>query len=219
MLDVVIEPEKLNEATKTVMELPKLFARARSSALRSLGYHLRQELIVQGQRATKGGYLNWPVLNPHTGVLNRARRSKFPLEWKRTRWKGGDRKGLIIQRFSAQKEPLARMRSAIEYIVDEEDLFVEVGFLEPKNSSRSVRDYHKWVRAQAQGYSIQVTPRMRKKFFALGFPLRKETTQLKVPARPWVSRVEEVWRPKIHAHFETKFWNAINRYRTGGYSS
>jgi hypothetical protein len=209
MLEVVVDTENLSQATRAVLELPGLFARARASALKSLGWTLQQELKNEARKATKGGYLKWEPLHPHTGVLNRANRSKERLSWKRTRFTSGARKGQVIPRLSAMREPLGRMRSSIRYKVDVEDDFVEVGFIDPQDK------YYKWVRKQAQGYTVPVTRRMRKKFFALGFPLAKGTTQLKVPGRPWVSRVEDEWRGKMIPFFEEKFWSSYNRYQTG----
>lgn len=213
MLEVVVETENLSAATNAVLELPGLFARARASALKSLGWTLQQELKNEARKATKGGYLKWEELNPHTGVLNRANRSKTGISWKRTRFTSGSRKGQVIPRLSAQREPLARLRSSIRYKVDVEDDFVEVGFINPQDK------YYKWVRKQAQGFTVPVTARMRKKFFALGFPIAKGTTQIKVPGRPWVSRVKDKWRGKITPFFETKFWASYNRYQTGASKS
>lgn len=207
MLDVQIETEGLSEATKAVLELPGLFARARASALKSLGYHIQQDLKMEAKRAVNGGYLRWDPLNPHTGILARTKDRfgrKRGLGYKRTR-----RNGQVISRTSTRREPFSRLSNAIRYKVDAEEDFVEIGFLNPKPH------FFVWLKKHARGYTVPVTPRMRKKFFALGFPLKKETTQLQVPARPWVSPVEAAWSSKVLPFFEKKFWDSYNRYTSG----
>lgn len=210
MLDIQIEQKSLREITRFSMELPGDFARARHSALSSLGFAVRQEIKREGQRGSKGGYLGWGELSPHTGILGRMHHSTGPLERKREKYRSGDKKGQVIPWRSALKEPFIKLPHGIRYHVDSEDLFVEIGFINP--SSR----FHTWMRMHDRGYSTRVTPRMRKMFFALGFPIKKETTELKTPARPWVKAVEQRWRPRYLRYFEDKFWESFNRYQKGG---
>jgi len=210
MLDVQLKTENLSEAVRAVLDLPGLFRRARNSALRSLGYEVKAELQTQARLATKGGYLDWAPLHPRTPIIARARRSSGGLSWARTRWRGGARAGQVVQRKGTRTEVFSRLVGGIRYQVDDEDGLVTIGFVNP--GARVER----WLRMHAQGYETRVTPRKRRFLFAIGFPLKKETTVLRAPARPWVSKVYEHMRSQIHPRFEGQFWKALNRYREGG---
>jgi len=94
----------------------------------------------------------------------------------------------------------------VRYSVDKEDGIVEIGLLNPKPW------YYTLMRRHAEGYSVRVTPRMRRMMFAVGFPLKEETTRLHIPARPWVRSVAERWKRKAAPLFEEKFWAALKRY-------
>lgn len=210
MLDIRIETEKLSELLQQVMELPGIFSRARASALKSLGWHVQQDLKHEGRQATKGGLLQWPKLNPHTGVLagRRTRDGKIRnRRWKRDRYRTGEKKGQTMQKFSKREEPFSRMVNMVRYNVDVEDDMVEIGFLNPK------RNVYIWLRQHEKGYNVRITPKMRKMLFAWGFPVAADTTELKVPARPWVKPVERVWKDKATTVFERRFWVAYEKYR------
>ena len=210
MLDIRIETENLSELMRQVMELPGVFSRARVSALKSLGWHVQQDLKHEGRQAVKGGMLQWPKLNPHTGVLARRRGRDGKMRnrmWKRDRYRAGDKKGQTIQKFSTKEEPFSRMVNMVRYGVDPEDNMVEVGFLNPK------RNIYIWLKQHEKGYSVQVTPRMRKMLFAWGFPIKAETKKLDIPARPWVKPIEKKWENQATVVFERKFWAAYEKYR------
>ena len=228
MLDIQVQEEKLREITRAVLRLPGMFARARKSALKSLGYNVQQELKNEGRRASRGGYLRWRPLNPHTGVLARSvGRSgmKQAVSWTRNRyattrtfWGSGSARsggqtgtmgtaGNVISRKSARSDPFSRMVNMVRYSVDEEDEMVMVGF----QSAKPV--YWRLLKQHERGFNVNVTPRMRRFFFALGFPIKAETRTLRVPPRPWVEPVERRWRPKSTPFFEEKFWDAYNRYK------
>lgn len=229
MLDVQVKTEQLSETARMLMELPGLFARARVSALKSLGWAVQQELKNEGRKATHGGYLHWQELNPHTGVLARARdksgRSQYvywpkgnrhtgKIRWSKAGRSGGSigsggERNQVIRRLSSRREPFSRMVNMVRYSVDAEDNLVEIGFL-----NTNYRTYG-LLRKGAEGFSTSITPRMRKFLFAMGFPVRKGT-RLESPARPWVTKVEQVWRPKASGYFEQKFFDAISRYQEGG---
>jgi hypothetical protein len=218
MLDVQVKTEGLSETTRAVLGLPGVFDRARASALKSLGYAVRQDLKQEG-RALE------PKLNPHTGVLavthDTAKRHGRNVRWGKKRIKGTNtwqtgtsrsrgRDGGVAQKRSTRQNPFARFVNMIRYTVDTEDNLVEIGVLKPKPI------YYTWFRRNVEGFGTPVTPRMRKFLFATGFPIRKETTSLRTPARPWIGKVGESWREKATPYFEQKFWLAVNRYRTGG---
>jgi len=211
MLDVRIEVENLSKTLQTVLDLPGLFARAKSSSLKSLGWHVQQDLKHEGRQATKGGMLNWPKLNPHTGILSR-RVSKGKVvnrKWKRDRYRTGEYKGKTIQKLSTREEPFSRMVNMVRYKVDPEDATVEIGFLRVKTA------YYRWLKAHERGFSVRITPRMRKMLFAWGFPVSAQTKELDIPARPWVKPVGKVWERKATPLFEKKFWERYEKYSRG----
>ena len=90
------------------------------------------------------------------------------------------------------------------------DHMVEVGILKPKPI------YFNWFRKNVAGFDTHVSPKMRRFLFAVGFPIRKETTVLRTPARPWIDKVREKWDRQGGPFFEMQFWNALNRYRSKG---
>lgn len=221
MLDVQVNVRGLNETTRSMMELPAFFARARRSALKSLGYAVQQDLKSEGRQLG-------PRLNPHTGVLSKARNAYGQRQWikgggryKRsgTQWSQAGRsggrvgmarqQGLVKQRFSTRMNPFGRLVNMVRFQVDIEDNLVEIGLLQKK------RQYYEWMRKNSPGFSTAITKRMRKFFFGIGFPLKRDTTQLSAPARPWISRVDQKWRQEAPMFFQNKFWEASNRYASG----
>jgi len=206
MLDVQLQVEGLSELTKAVLELPGLFARARASALKSIGWELQQELRRAGQLGVQ--QLGWSPLNPHTGILSRGSKGAMQGRWmKMTRGRG--RKKERIEHRESGGNPMGRLVNAVRYEVDTDENLVMIGFL------RNEGNLFRLARLQAEGFETRITPRMRKFFFALGAPLKKETTVLKTPARPWVSQVYARERARIPGRFEEKFWAAMQRYWTG----
>ncbi len=218
MLDVQVKTEGLSEVTRAVMELPGIFARARASALKSLGWAVQQDLKREGRSLE-------PKLNPHTGVLagthDTAKRRGSNVRWGKRRIKGTStwqtgtsrsrgRNGGVAQKRSSRLNPFSRFVNMIRYSVDAEDNLVEIGVLKPKPI------YHIWFRKNMAGFDTPVTPRMRRFLFASGFPIRKETTSLQTPARPWIGKVKDDWHGKAAPYFEQKFWAAMSRYGTGG---
>ena len=212
MLDLQLETKGLSDALMEVIELPGLFSRARRSALSSLAWHVRRDLIYEGRKASRGGMLKWPKLNPHTGILSK-RRDKYGKirnrSWKKDRYKSGEKKGLTWQKLSKREEPFSRMVNMVQYQVDHEDGIVEIGFrnLQPR--------YHHLLKIHDVGYEVQITPRMRKFLYAWGFPVKKETTKLKTPPRPWVKPIKRIWEQKAARWFEAKFWDSYDRYKAG----
>jgi len=221
MIDVQLKTENLDETTRALLELPGIFARARASGLKSVGYEVQQDLKRAGREIT-------PKLNPHTGVMSvthdTAKRFGRSVSWGRRRkpkmwgergWightsrsKGKD--GGVKQKLSTRLNPFARFVNMVRYSVDTEDNLVEIGILKPKPI------YYVWFRKNTEGFSTPVTPRMRKFFFAIGFPLKKETTSLEAPSRPWINKVREKWDREATPHFEKQFWAAYRRYDEGG---
>jgi hypothetical protein len=83
---------------------------------------------------------------------------------------------------------------------------MRIGFL--------TRNLQRIAERLASGFSIPVTKRSRKFFFAIGLPLRKETTAFVVPARPLIEPVYNREKDKLvigyRRVFSLKFAGAQN---------
>ncbi|MDX9788893.1 MAG: hypothetical protein RBT11_19105 [Desulfobacterales bacterium] len=216
MIDIQVKMTGMTDLLKSVIDLPGVFSRCRASALKSLGWNVQQDLKKTG-RALQ------PRLNPHTGVLSAthptAKRSGRSVKWSKVRrnkkWVSGTSRlhgadGRVAQKLSTRKEPFSRFVNMVRYSVDPEDTMVEIGLLKPKPI------YYVWMKKNVAGFGTKITPKMRRFLFASGFPVRKETDTLKTPARPWVDVVRKRWEQKATNHFEKKFWEAYDKYATGG---
>lgn len=197
--------------------LPGEFRRAALSAMSSLGWHLQQAVKTAGRYGLSAP-LNWPELNPHTGVIAMAKRRVGGLKMTRMtyRWKDPDhpekgRKRVIERirsRISPRRTPMSRLVNAVRYVVYRDSMRVVIGFLAPGGEALA--------RKQAQGFTVQVTPRMRRFLFGIGFPLAADTAVLTVPPRPLVGPVYRAMRPELGPMFSRKFFANLERYRAGG---
>jgi hypothetical protein len=208
VLDIQIDRKLLSRLAKDLVDLPGQTRRATISALKSTAYNIQQDLKRQGRSGA-----GWPPRNPHSGVLSRANNSKLPLAWKKTRWKHGSKhggkKGHVIQRRSMSTTPFPKLANAIRYTVSRDDLVAMMGFINSK------LHFWIWMTNHARGFKTKVTPRMRRMAFALGMPIGKDKTEIETPARPWIEPVQQKWKWKATGFFETRFWKALNRHRSG----
>lgn len=207
MFTAGIREEGLSEATKAVMQLPGLFARARKSALGSTGYWIQQELRNQIEYGGSG----WAPLHPLTLRLRKYR--------------------------SAPASPLFYLGRFSRYLIDQEGSTIEIGLGKSRKGQPGQTDdpwLSAALRRAEEGDRIPVTKKVRlawvatkikgqkwKKMSRSGavtggyFVLRPETQFLTIPKRPVIGPVFKKVQPKITPFFEQKFWKAIERYRTG----
>jgi hypothetical protein len=223
MIDVQVKIEGLSDLITSVVDLPGVFQRSRGAALRSLGWAVQQDLKTTGRAIT-------PKLNPHTGVLStthaQGSREGHYVHWSKRRvnkkWTkgnaiihgmfdsaGGGRKGWVARKLSTRLQPFSRFINMVRYQADVSDLMVEIGLLRPK------ANYWQWMAKNTAGFGVAVTPKMRRMLFAAGFPIKKETKQLRTPARGWIDVVRRRWETKATQYFESKFWANYDRYATG----
>lgn len=218
MIKLDVEQSGLDEATEAAMRLPGHFARARSSALKSVGYMLRG--YVQEHIRTGGGG-SWEGAHPLSlkfthgsmGRPKRRRRSKnyTPYQW------------------------LARL---VRYRVNDKGSFLQVDIGRTGGTPGSYdRNMLGFVTRMAQGEKITVTEKMRgwmgltryrdpqaadKKPFGrlvVGetfFPLRKTTGALEEPPRPIFEPVWQRRQADVPGRFEERFWKALQRYAGRG---
>lgn len=182
--------------------------RAVNSALSSEGFRLRDVL----QRAMQSGGpagKSWAKLSPHTPVLKQGSR-RWLKNWKMV-WrgqKGNKRKGREYWEWKGLPiaEPFARLKGGLRYKLNTEESLLSVGFVNPSTGLA------KMLKMNAGGFSTPISARMRRFFFALGFPLKKSTTKVSSPARPLIEPVFAAESGNIAANLETKFFAALNRY-------
>lgn len=188
---------------------PQFSKRAVASAMKSEGFRLKN--VIQGfmRRAHSTG--TWPPLNPHTGILNQARKKRvknYRLGWKGP--KGQKQRTRNYKRVMQSKRvaPMSRLVGGIRYRYEPAHQRLGVGFV--SQSDRTLR----LIRRQASGYLTRVTPKMRRWAFALGFPLRKHTTHLFTPPRPVIEPVFAMERVRIGKNLRDKYLANVLRYMT-----
>lgn len=207
MLHVQINRYQLQSVTQALAGLPGMFARARRSALSSLGYHIRMDLIREPVE---------PRLSPYTGTLARRHgpqgSTRHVDHLTHPRYKTGTRKGLIKVRRSTRSMPFARLKNMVRYQIDDSAGEVSVGLLKSTGLFADLMEQH------AKGFQIAVTPKMRRMFFALGLPLASGTKTLSVPGRQWIDKVRDRWTHRAGPFFEERFASALFRYHRKNWS-
>jgi hypothetical protein len=217
MLEFYID-DRGEAAIENIDDLLKLYPeyakKAAESALKSEGFRLKQLIAA----AIKKGGVNssWAKLNPHTGVLSRAKKGfvkNFRLVWKGE--KGSKRRARQYkqQMFSTRKNPLLKLAGAVRYKYYQDMALVSIGFFQSPGVSENMV---KLAGMHAKGFETNITPHMRKMLFALGFPVKKSTTVLKTPARPVIEPVFESEKDNIMRNIEIKFFKAMDRYWNEG---
>lgn len=174
--------------------------RASQSALKSCGYFLQQKLKEYGR---KGSASRWGRLNPHSRILNKRSKTK-PYAKQSKHYRTGYKKGKVKPIVSRNLKPLSRMVNAPRYVANGDT--VEVGFVGNARSAAGM------MSSMAVPAGIRVTPKMRRYFWGIGFPLRKETTWLYRRSRPWVKPVYEANKMAVEMRYEDKFIKALEKY-------
>ncbi len=214
MIDLHADIEGLDEATRLAAALPGNLARARKSALSSLGWWIRGEL----RNHIEYGGSHWPPLHPLTMKFRKKRGIKAgPGAW------GGRRRG-------RHNTALFWLGKFARYRVDKEGELLDVDFGRSRAGKPGSFDasLSATVRRAERGERIRVSEKMRRFLAATRrkrpkrqvpgktyFPLRKTTRVLVVPPRPIFGPVKRKVEPQVPAYFTRKFWGAFERYTTG----
>lgn len=190
----------------------KLGQRAVTSALKSVGYNLQQDIQDYGRR---GSRVLWGRNNPHTPIIRAAKGSakRQPKQIQTKRYKTGQRKGQVLPKRSRSTNPMSRLVNAPRYNVISEfanggldEQIVEIGFVGSASNLRGL------VSSMAVPAAWRVTPKMRRFFWAIGFPIKESTQWLYRRKRPWVQPVFRQQEHKTDELFERKFISALERY-------
>ncbi len=202
-MKIALKEEGCADVIKSLQKITgKSGNRAQQSALKSCGWYLQQALKDEGRR---GSRIKWGRLNPHTHILA-ARRptedegSRRPIP----RYKRGRYKGKPKSKKSRKLKPMSRMVNAPRYTVAGNTS--ESGFVAQADRFAGT------ISSMAVPAAIKVTPKMRRYFFAVGFPLKKETKWLYRRARRWVQPRYEQEKNRIGKRYEEKFIGALERY-------
>lgn len=214
MLQVDVKTEGLNAMTKTLLELPGIFRRARASALSSTGYWVAQEL----RNHIEYGGTGWRKLHPLTLRLRKFR--------------------------SAPASPLFFLGRFARYMVSPDDMEVKIdlgkGAARKGGGWGQYRERpDPWlegaVRRHEEGTMVAVSKKTRLAWLATKikgkkykkqsrsgavtggyFVLRPETTHITIPKRPIFSPVFKKVQGDVMPRFEKQFTSALKRYMEGG---
>jgi hypothetical protein len=201
----------LEEWSAQLARFPEHADRAVSSALKSEGWRLQRIIKLAIQMGAPPGE-RWPKLNPHTGVLNRAKKQwvrNYKLS-RKGRKKGEEARRIYReQMLSTRLNPLSKLAGATRYVYDGMIKTVTIGFLAQR--MRGLAKMH------ARGFETAVTPRMRKWAFALGFPLKRDTAKLTTPPRPVIGPVFDAEKVNIRRNVAFKSLDNLTRYLAGKY--
>lgn len=214
MLEIYLD-ERGDVAIENMESLLKAFpqyaGRAVASAMKSEGWRIR-DLVKAAIRAGGVDGHKWEKLNPHTGVLARAK--KGSVKNYKMGWKGEKGSKKRVQQYkdvmlSTKSAPLSKLAGAVRYDYDANDQMVSIGFIQSGGVSQSMI---KLAGMHAKGFSTRVTPKMRKMLFALGFPVKASTTSLESPARPVIEPIFRQEKGDIMRNIEEEFMASILRY-------
>lgn len=213
---VNVKSENLSEATQAVLALPRLFERARKSALKSTGWWIMEELRDYVELGGEG----WPELHPLTLGFYKKRGARF---------------GWTQRRFRRRQGALFWLGKFARYLVDDRGTAVQIDFgKSSKGRPGNVDPLLAAIARRAEkGERIPVTERMRRlwgltrgsrrtgriKYGIPGltyFPLRRDTTVIEIPRRPIFGPVFRKIQPGVASHFDEKFWASYRRYESGG---
>ena len=190
---------------------PKYAEQAVASALKSEGFRLR-DLVKAAIRAGGLAGNTWEKLNPHTGIMARAKKGyvkNYKLVWKGQK---GSKKRVRQYKdvmLSTKSAPLSKLAGAVRYDYDSNDQMVSIGLIQSGGVSQSMI---KLAGMHAKGFQTKITPKSRKMLFALGFPIKKSTTTFETPARPVIDPVFRQEEGAIMTNIEQNFMGAITRY-------
>lgn len=203
MLNVTIKVNGMKAVLNKLGRLPAEFGRAQNSALGSMGFLIRKEL--KNHLKTQGS----ATFQPYHGLRKEVRLTKAGRWAKQT-----------------SRYPLSWLSAKTWYWVDESAGVVHIGLQAtkgPRPSSSLDADIQKWIAKHEAGFSIPVTPEIRR-LLAKGFQkagmkqLRRTTQSLTVPKRPPISPVAQKVKGMVEREFEKKIINNVRRYMAEGAS-
>ena len=218
---VSIDTGKLKEIEGRLSGFPDLFQRARRSALSSTGNIIREEV----RNFIEGGGGGWKPLHPITLKFRKFRAPKgSPLYYL-----GRFSRYVVLDKDTSVEIGLGKGRArtsegesrAWTTFRGNEDPWLDYAALRAEEGgrvkvSRLIR--LKWVSTKIKGKKWK---KMNRSGAVLGgyFVLKPSTEYLTIPKRPIFNPVFARIAGKVTPHFEAVFWEAFNRYQSGGKKS
>lgn len=196
----------LEDAGALMDKYPKYTQRALSFVMKSESFRLKNIVRDTIRQGGPGG--SWPKLNPHTGVLNKADKG-WVKNYKKSKYKFSAKgyekfkkakniyKGRML---STKSAPLLKLAGGTRYSYDSNLMVAEIGFLSGKSPGATTV----LAKKHAQGFRVPVTQKSRRWAFGLGFPLKKETSELVIPPRPVIGPVFEQEKARIIANINRR---------------
>lgn len=221
-----VSTQCLDELTKFLAQMPGANAHARQSAMKSVGYALKQN-AKEGVARNRFG---WPGLSN----LAKATRKYPPKRFGRQHSSRDIVMDLAVSRMHAKI--WGSLASVVAYTIDGNgDLFFgfQAGVFGTKfshfkkdraNPGKFVRvrranvvgpDVLEIVRRLTEGGSYSISIKQQRYFAALGFAFRAGRT-LTIPSRPLVGPAYNATKPTIPGLFAEKFWASLHRQTMGG---
>lgn len=153
-------------------------------AVKSAGWYMQQE-IKQGIRSGAPG--------------GRPYRNYSDITRSRTLEAMRGRKGKRKRRLSAAHKPMGRLYNAVRYKFYSDSHRVLVGWVS--------RSSEKIGTIQEEGKRVNVTPKMRKFFWAAGYNISPKKRYIEIPARPTIDPEYRENRREIPQYIEKKIWS------------
>lgn len=227
------------DAGAYLQRMAKIFPDELNRALRSLGYHLRQEihsamrndgiptgtrwrrisLMREFRRMERAKEIGWRnIKNEQSFALKKLSKKRQRLE----------QEGQAFQKsfFNRWKQPaggsnrkkvFGGVAQAIRYKHDKKNMRVFVGFITPSASAfaEAVQGGSRGAKGSFHFRGRQpVTDKMRKAFWAAGVPIGKDTRYLEQKERPLIEPIFRMVQPNIQRILEERI-RQINNRETG----
>ena len=202
MLVLNIQEKGMNETLQHLYKLPGVFARARRSALSSVGYSVKKD--VEDYIAS-GGQGTWPALHPMT-IQFKKTKGKKPLIWLKRFVR------YVINKEGTAVEVKLDTRHGISNIFGSVDkrilpIFLRHEYGEKRTVTEAMR---RFIAASSKSRAAEKykRPQMGRHYFAI----KKSTKQLEIPKREISGPVLRMIEGKVYRRFSDKFYQALDRY-------
>lgn len=179
---IEVKTQIIDTATPFFQRLARESPNEFRKALKSAGWWLRGEIKAGIRAGAPGGRPYAPFSDITTGRLLR-------------------RKGQ--RRSRSQHRPMGRLYQATVYKYYRDSNRVIVGWVSKSAEEIGLK--------QERGHVTQITPRMRRFFWASGIPLSKGKTTLVIPRRPTIGPEYRENAPKIPWYIEQKIEEYIRK--------
>lgn len=185
----------IDTATPFFRHVAKTLPREFDRALKSTGWWLQQEIKKGIKAGAPGGQPYKPFTDVTTSRVLDSMRGRGKI-------KSGKRYR-AARKFRSDHRPLGRLYPATVYRFYKDSRRVVIGWV-----SASAQRYGAM---QEKGTRYQITPKMRRFYWAAGIPLSKGKTFIDVPARPTIGPEYQENAQKVPGYIEDKILGYIQK--------